>query len=217
MFNLGDLKFLLTLDRKMIRDVAVIYGVAAILCIIFITPSCSRTDTAKSRLAQKKAELTRGRTTISESLRLQGSRDIYATEIQSAESRFFKDEEMARLMGIVSEMAKAHNLNMTASKPVQEALKAAPSVLPLSPLVKPPLAGGASPAAQTTPEFYKEQKFEIELSGGYHSFGSFLSALRKHSKLMHVRKIRMLGSLEGKREHEISLTLSVYSNAELEK
>ncbi|MBI4550590.1 MAG: type 4a pilus biogenesis protein PilO [Candidatus Omnitrophica bacterium] len=217
MLNLSDFKALLSIDRKMIRDLSVIYGLAALLCFAFIAPSCSRADANKGRLTQKRADLTRGRARISESLRMQGSRDIYLDEIQAAESRFFREEEMSRLMGIVSEMAKAHKVNMTASKPVQEAgLKPAAPALPL-PAAKPAVPAGGLPVASQTPEFYKEQKFEIELTGGYHSLGAFLSDLRKHPRIMHVRKLKVLGSPEGKREHEISLTLSVYSNGEVRK
>ncbi len=206
-----SLQTLKLLDRKFLINVGIRYAAVLLFLFLVLFPSCSVLNSLRNKASDEKNQLARTRTKIADALRMQKNQNAFRNEIRKGEERLFTEDELSQLISIISDLAKSQNLQMTASKPIQETDKILPSVPP------PPKAGARAPNApdanslKTSPRsFYTDQKFEVELLGDYHSLGRFLSALRKNPKLIHVKKLEIISLPASPFEHEIKLSVAVY-------
>jgi len=199
------LDFLKSFDRKLLIDLGIRYGLVVFFFAVLLIPSCGRYQSLKGQLGAKKALLQTARLKLSQAQKAQIDRNAIAGEILSFEERFFTDEELSQMLGMVSDLAKQNNLQMRSSKPIKETAPPTPAIQ----AIKPPAA--ALPAAQTAGvALYSDQEFEIELTGTYHSLGHFLSDLRDYKKFIRAKKVSMLGAAIPQGGHEIRLILQVY-------
>lgn len=213
--RLNQLAFVKSLDKKLLIDFGVRYIVLICFFLFVLTPSIYRLNGFKSNLNQKRSELLKNRTTISEAFRLEKNRGLFQDQIRLMEERFFLEKDLTQLLSMFSDLAKKHNLQMTASKPLQEIkTEGAASAGPPKPPGPAPAGRPPIPSAPPKPDFYLEQKFDVELTGGYHALGRFLTDLRHYPKLFHVRKLSIAGSGSMRAEHQIQLTLTVFSKTE---
>lgn len=215
--QIPQLSFLRALDKKLVINLGIRYGAVLIFLLIFFLPSIYRFNAIKSKLDQRQSDLARNRARITEGLQMQQNRDLYLNQIRTMEVRFFSEDELTQLLSVFSDLAKKYNLHMTASKPLHELppREGSPAAPPQTPAPAPPPPAPTSPSPGTSrPSFYHEQEFDVELTGGYHALGRFLSGLRHYSKLFHVRKLSIAGSPKGKPEHQLQLSLSVFSMLE---
>ncbi len=195
-------EILKSLDKKFLMRIGILYGGILFFFLVLVLPSCSRSASVKSRLSQIKGQLAAEHAKIAQALRLQKNREIFANEIRLAEVRFFTEDELPQLLTMVSDLARKYNLQVTASKPAVEK--------------EPPISGPPPVAASVPPPpkiFYSTHEFEVGLSGGYHSLGSFLSALRKYPKIIQIRKLSIVDGKGLATEHDINLNIAVFSQA----
>ncbi|GEM_PF-1585942 len=212
MTKLPGLDFLKSLDRKLLVNLGVRYGAVLLFLTVAFIPSCGRFQYLKGQLKQKKSQLQNARLKLSAARKAQASRDNIVGEILVQEERFFTEEELAQMLSMVSELAKQNNLQMTASKPIKENEKAGAQLPPPKAPAPPPAAGSPQSGALLPPPRppYSDQEFEVDLTGGYHALGKFLSDLRNNSKFIHVKRLSILGAAGPEAGHEIKLTLKVY-------
>lgn len=206
MTKIPGLDFLKSLDRKLLIDLGIRYGLVLFFLIVLLIPSCGRYQTLKGQMGAKKAQLQTARLKLSQAQKAQIDRDAIAGEILAYEERFFADEELSQMLGMVSDLAKQNNLQMRSSKPIKEAAQAPQPALPLKP-PSPSLPAAQPPSAP----LYNDQEFEIELAGTYHSLGNFLSNLRDYKKYIRARKVTMLAAATPQSGQEIRLILQVYA------
>lgn len=204
------------LDRKVLVDIGIRYAVLLVFLSVFFTPSLGRMQGLKSEINELSARLQMIRGRISEALSLEKERDQIVGKIQAMEGRFFDEGAQSELLSLVSELCKKHSLQMTASKPIQK--KELPEMgepgAPANQAVTRQDPRGDSAGAMPPPvEFYTSHEFEVELVGGYHTLGSFLTALYRLSRFVQVKELRIAGGTDSPGTHTISLVLAVYSRA----
>ncbi len=206
MTKVPGLDFLKSFDRKLLIDLGVRYSLVLFILTVLLIPSCGRYQSLKGRLASKKAELQAARSKLSQAQKAQIDRDAIAREILSYEERFFMDEELSQMLGMVSDLAKQNNLQMRSSKPIKGTVP--PQTVQAAKPPSPPLPAAQAAAAPAYSD--SGQEFEIELAGAYHSLGSFLSDLRDYKKFIRAKKVSMLGAVTPQSGREIRLILQVY-------
>lgn len=211
MKRLPNLQFIRSLDRKFVLNVSIRIGTVLLFLFLILIPSCTRLGAFKDELSSEKVQLLNARSKIATALRIQENRSQFLEEIKSVEGRFFSEDELSQLLNIVSELAKTYDLQMTASKPVQEAEKIIPQAIPAPKTDPVSVLQTGTGAKAISRAIYTDQKFEVELSGSYHSLGRFLSVLKKQPKMISVKKLALVSSPVSDTEHEIKLTLAVYS------
>jgi len=190
------------LDKKFLVELGFRYGISAFLAFALVIPSCGKTGRLTADRDSVKRELGTGRQKITQAIHLQKNRQVFRALIRRAESRFFSADELPRFLSIVSDIAHQRNLQLVSSKPLDVKKETAPKL---------PAPGAANPAAAPSANaFYEPHKFEVELSGGYHSLGSFFSALKHHDKLIRVEKLN-ISSGQSPTDHEIRMTVAVFS------
>jgi len=192
------------LDKKFLVELGLRFGVSIALVFILLVPSCGKVGRLTSERDNLKRDLSVARQKITQAIHLQKNRQVFRAMIRRAESRFFSADELPRFLSIVSDIARQYNLQLVSSKPL-DTRKEPQSRLPVSG------AGGGNAAAGPAPSaFYEPHKFEVELSGGYHSLGAFFSALKHHDKLIRVEKLNISAGASPT-EHEIKMTMAVFS------
>lgn len=197
------------LDRKLLINLGVRYGSVLLLFFVFTSPSCGRVTSMHAQLGACRQDLATARSKISQAVHLHNNRQVLMEKIRLAESKFFNVDELPQLLGLISDLAAQHNLQMKASRPLESKMAVA-SEKKQSPSPTASAKGGVSPKSSEPPTFYEPHEFEVELMGGYHSMGSFLSALKRRDKLIRIRKLTISPG-ETLTEHEIRVIVSVFS------
>lgn len=218
MLALPSLKDLKSIDKKFVADVGIRYAIVLGLLWFGVLPSLRHWSSLDRDLRAERDQLAQARAKLAQAAPLGDQRPGFMDFIAKMQARFFTSDELPGLIAIVSDLARQHKLQMTASKPVQRTKSM--FVPPPQPVTPPPpatqaAAGASLPVAPAgpPPQFYKSQDFEIEFAGGYHELGIFLSTLRKHPKLIEVQDLTIVTG-ENPTEHKIILAIAVYSKAE---
>lgn len=185
----SNLKYL---DRKFVIRVAVHYGVVLVFSALFVLPSCGKGVKYFLEIDKLKVDTAKNSAVIAQGAIVQKDLTKQHEQINEVEKRFFLDDELPKLLSIIASLAKKNSINLISTKALYGS------------------------EGKPFNKYYVEHAFLVNLSGGYHDFGMFLSDLKREAKLLKVRKINIAAIPQTPGKHDIRMELGVYAKAVLQ-
>ncbi|MBI4971417.1 MAG: type 4a pilus biogenesis protein PilO [Candidatus Omnitrophica bacterium] len=180
--NLPDLKFA---DPKEAKFIAMTGGIVLVALLIGVVPNIYQLFHVTSKITQMKSKSRIAEEKIKNLPQLRNKLKAYVSQIDELEEQFFDVDQVAELIGMISELAKESGVIILSSKQFEYK--------------------GNDVVAKNP--FYKPILLKLELEGRYHNFGKFVNLLERHSKLILLSEMSIEQS--EKKKDALAIELSI--------
>ena len=180
--SLPDLK---QLDPKEMKFLVVTGSIMTIILLIGIIPNVYELFHVSSKMAQMKSKSRIAEEKIKNLPQLRNNRKAYVAQIVNLEKQFFDVDQVAELIGMISEIAKESGIAIISSK--QYEYKGSNAI--------------------TENPFYRPILLKLELEGRYHNFGKFVNLLERNSKLILISEMNIEPS--EKKKDKLAIEVSI--------
>ena len=162
--NLPDIK---QADPKEMKFLAVTGSIIVIILLVGIIPNVYELFQVSSKMSQMKSKSRIAEEKIKNLPQLRNNRKAYVSQIVDLEKQFFDVDQVAELIGMISELAKESGIAIISSK--QYEYKGSDAI--------------------TKNPFYRPILLKLELEGRYHNFGKFVNLLERNPKLILISEM----------------------------
>lgn len=183
--NLPDL---VQMDPKEKKFLMVTGSIMLIILLVGIIPNVYELFHITSKIAHMNPKSRIAEEKIKNLPQLRNNRKAYVAQITDLEKQFFDVDQVAELIGMISEMAKDSGITIISSK--QYEYKGSDAI--------------------TKNPFYRPILLKLELEGRYHNFGKFVNMLERNPKLILVSEMNIEPSEKKKDKLAISVSILTF-------
>ena len=183
-------KFAINLkNTKQVAIIAAVVGIAALYSYInyLLLPQIQNVAKSYGKLSRIRAEVKIAQRAVSEIEGLKKQVAKYQGKIESYERMLPAEQEIPKLLGDLSEMAKTSGVKIVGITPFQPKQE-----------------------AQSVERIYQEKPILINAKSGYHELGKFLADLENADRFMEVVDINIKVNNATPKRHDVELLVLTY-------
>ena len=189
MINLQSFNVVKYLDKKVLRNMAILLVLIIIFLMVFLRPAVNNTKHLRVKCKDVKNSLIRSRRKIDRYPIILEEKVRAEKFVNKNLARLIEEREKTRLIGDVSDLAKKCGVTIVSVRP--------------------------RPYEKELPEsfltYYKPISYELALECGYHEFGKFINLVENFDYILTVERFNIVPSEGGEEIHSITLWLTTYA------